>query len=240
MVSNVGIRGVLSVSKLKSFVKKEISGWKPIEVVWLGFTTVVILALSIYWRDNAIGIAAALTGVWCVVLTGKGKVSNFLFGIVNVVLYAYISYNAKYYGEVMLNILYYLPCSVIGIVMWGKHMDEDSGEVTKKKLSLKGAMVVYPLTAIGVVVYGLILRTMGGTLPFVDSTSTVLSVVAQILCLKRFAEQWILWIVIDAVTVVMWAYNYATAGESIATLLMWVIYLLNAIFMYVKWRKDVK
>ncbi len=228
------------MNKIKSFIKTELSGWKPLEVVWLGVATAVILGLSIYWKDTAVGIVCSLTGVWCVVLTGKGKVSNFLFGIVNVILYAYISFGAKYYGEVMLNLLYYLPCSFIGLFIWGKNVDEDSGEVTKKSLSLKGALITYPLTALGVVGYGFILKAMGGTLPFVDSISTVLSVVAQILCLKRFAEQWILWIVIDAVTVVMWVYNYMNGGESIATLLMWVVYLINAVIMYIRWRKDVK
>lgn len=228
------------MTKLRSFLKTELSGWKPLEAVWLVITTVVILSLSIYWKDTAVGIISALTGVWCVVLTGKGKVSNFLFGIVNVILYAYISFGAKYYGEVMLNILYYLPCSVIGLFVWGKHMDSESGEVTKSSLGLKGSLVLYPATAAGVIAYGFILKAMGGTLPFIDSISTVLSVVAQILCLKRLAEQWIMWIVIDAVTVAMWTYNYINGGESIATLLMWLIYLLNAIFMYIKWHKDVK
>lgn len=228
------------MNKIKSFIKTELSGWKPFEVIWLLVATAVILGLSIYWKDTAAGIICSLTGVWCVVLTGKGKVSNFLFGIVNVILYAYISYGAKYYGEVMLNILYYLPCSVIGLFMWGKNVDEESGEVVKKSLSVKESLIVYPLTALGVVGYGFILKAMGGTLPFIDSISTVLSVVAQILCLKRFAEQWILWIVIDAVTVVMWVYNYMNGGESIATLLMWIVYLVNAVIMYIKWRKDVK
>ena len=228
------------MNKLKTFIKTEVSGWRAIEVAWLAIATSVILGLSIYWQDTAIGIISALSGVWCVVLTGKGKVSNFLFGIVNVVLYAYISFGAKYYGEVMLNLLYYLPCSVIGLFVWGKHVDRESGEVTKDSLGIRGAMVVYPLTAAGVIAYGFVLKAMGGTLPFVDSISTVLSVVAQILCLRRLAEQWIMWIVIDAVTVVMWAYNYAMGGDDIATLLMWIVYLLNAIFMYIKWRKDVK
>ena len=228
------------MKQLKSFLKTELTGWKPLEVAWLLATTAVILGLSIYWKDTAPGIIAALSGVWCVVLTGKGKVSNFLFGIVNVVFYAYISYQAKFYGEVMLNMLYYLPCSVIGLFVWGKNVDEKSGEVAKKSLSVKGSLIVYPLAAVGVVAYGFVLKALGGTLPFVDSMSTVLSVTAQILCLKRLAEQWVMWIVIDAVTVVMWAYHYAQGGESMATLLMWAVYLLNAIFMYVKWRKDVK
>lgn len=228
------------MNKLKSFIKTELSGWKTIEVAWLLIATAVILGVSIYWKDTAAGIIAALTGVWCVVLTGKGKVSNFLFGIINVIFYAYISYQAKYYGEVMLNLLYYLPCSVIGLFVWKKNVDDESGEVAKKSLGLKGAFVVYPLTAVGVIAYGFVLNAMGGTLPFVDSMSTVLSVVAQILCLKRLAEQWIMWIVIDAVTIGMWLYNYLNGGESLATMMMWVVYLLNAIFMYIKWRKDVK
>ncbi len=226
--------------RIKSFMKTELSGWKPIEVAWLGIATAVILGLSIYWKDTFVGIASALTGVWCVVLTGKGKVSNFLFGIVNVILYAYISFSARYYGEVMLNLLYYLPCSVIGLFIWGRHVDTESGEVVKTSLSVKGSLIVYSITAAGVVLYGFVLKAMGGMLPFVDSISTVLSVVAQILCLKRLAEQWIMWIIIDAVTVVMWAYNYVNSGESIATLMMWSVYLLNAVFMYVKWRKGVK
>lgn len=228
------------MKKLKSFVKTELSGWKPFEVVWLAIATAVILGVSIYWKDTTTGIICSLTGVWCVVLTGKGKVSNFLFGIVNVVLYAYISYQAKFYGEVMLNVLYYLPCSVIGLFVWGKNVDQESGEVTKKSLSIKGSLIVYPLTAAGVVAYGFILKAMGGTLPFVDSMSTVLSVVAQILCLKRLAEQWIMWIVIDVVTVGMWLYNYINGGESIATMMMWAVYLINAIVMFVKWRRDVR
>jgi nicotinamide mononucleotide transporter len=228
------------VNKLKSLVKTELSGWKPIEVAWLAIATAVILGVSLYWKDTAAGVICSLTGVWCVVLTGKGKVSNFAFGIVNVVLYAYISYQAKFYGEVMLNTLYYLPCSVIGLFVWGKNVDQESGEVTKKTLSVKRSLLVYALTAAGVVAYGFVLKAMGGTLPFVDSMSTVLSVVAQILCLKRLAEQWIMWIVIDTVTVGMWLYNYLNGGESIATMMMWAVYLLNAIFMYVKWRRDVK
>lgn len=228
------------MNKLKSFVKMELSGWKPLEIAWLAIATAVILGVSIYWQDTAVGIICSLTGVWCVVLTGKGKVSNFLFGIVNVTLYAYVSYRAKFYGEVMLNVLYYLPCSFLGLFVWGKNIDEGSGEVIKKSLSLKGSLIVYPLTAAGVVVYGFILKAMGGTLPFVDSMSTVLSVTAQILCLKRLAEQWIMWIVIDVVTVIMWLYNYLNGGESIATMMMWAIYLINAVIMFVKWRRGVK
>ena len=81
---------------------------------------------------------------------------------------------------------------------------------------------------------------MGGNLPFVDSMSTVISVVAQILATKRLVEQWVLWIVVDIVTVFMWAVNFINGGETISTLAMWSIYLINAFIMFARWNKEAK
>lgn len=225
---------------LKSYVKSELMGWKPLDIAWLCIATAVILGLSIYWKDNWISLIAGLTGVWCVILTGKGKRSSFLIGLVNTVLYAWIAYGAKYYGEVMLNMLYYVPAGVIGWSAWKKHMNEETGEVDKSRLSMKNSIVVYGLTAVAIFLYGLVLKALGGNLPYVDSMSTVVSITAQILSIKRLTEQWILWIVVDTVTVVMWAVNFARGGETIATLAMWSIYLLNAVFMLIKWNRESK
>ena len=226
------------MDKLRKFIKSELTGWKLWEVLWLLLATGVILGLSVYWGENAIGLIMALTGVWCVILTGKGKRSSFLFGFVNAALYAYVAFGAKYYGEVMLNALYYLPMSVVGWLAWKKHMDDDTGEVVKKRLSLKKGLLTYAITGIAIAVYGLILSALGGSLPYVDSMSTVVSVVAQILSIWRLMEQWVLWIVVDVVTVIMWAVDFAKGGETVATLAMWAIYLVNAIIMFVRWYRE--
>lgn len=226
--------------KMQKYVKSELTGWKKMEVAWLAIASAVILALSIYWKDSMIGIMSALTGVWCVILTGKGKRSSFIFGTVNVLFYAYIAFGAKYYGEVMLNLIYYFPMNFVGWFAWNKHMNEENGEVIKSSLPRKKGIFLYVCTAVAIFLYGLVLRALNGNLPFVDSMSTVVSVVAQILSVKRLTEQWVLWIVVDVVTVIMWAVNFANGGESIATLLMWSIYLLNAIIMYIRWKREVK
>lgn len=225
---------------LKKYLKSELSGWKAIDVIWLAAASMIILILSLYWKDNAIGITSALTGVWCVILTGKGKRSSFIFGTINVLLYAYIALGAKYFGEVMLNLIYYFPMNFVGWFVWKKHMNDETGEVEKKSLSLRNGVFLYAGTAVLIFLYGLFLKHLNGNLPFVDSMSTVVSVVAQILSVGRLMEQWILWIVVDIVTVIMWGINFSKGGESIATLLMWSVYLLNAIFMYIRWNREVK
>ena len=227
-------------NSLKAFLIFEVTGWKPLELLWLGVATAVILGVAVYGRDNWISIVAALTGVWCVILTGKGKRSSFIFGVVNVVFYAWLAFMVPYYGEVMLNLLYYLPMNFVGFIAWRKHMNKESGEVIKQRLPLKKGVLVYAATAAAIGAYGFVLQLMGGKLPYIDSMSTVVSVVAQVLSIKRLTEQWVLWIVVDVVTVIMWLVNFLQGGETLATLAMWSVYLINAIIMFIKWNREAK
>ena len=228
------------MDKIKDILKRELKNWKTWEIIWLIVATAVILGVSVYWKDSLIAVFAALTGIWCVILTGKGKLSSFWIGTINTVLYAIIAWQARYWGEVMLNLIYYVPMNFVGIYMWSKHMDKETEEVVKKRLSLKNSIIAYTLVIVGTIGYGVLLKIMNGTLPFVDSMSTIFSVFAQYLCVKRYMEQWVLWIVVDVVTVIMWIYAFVNGTGDMATILMWSIYLLNAFFMLIKWGKNTK
>lgn len=228
------------MNNVTKFLKNEFCGWRKWEVFWILFANFVILAVSVYLNDTAVGIIASMTGVTCVILTGMGKISNYIFGTINVLLYAYVAWNAKYYGDVMLNLLYYFPTNIIGWFVWKKNIDEENKEVYKRKMSVKQEIFVGILSVVGIFAYGFILRLLGGNLPIVDSMSTVLSVVAQILLIKRYMEQWIIWIVVDIVSVIMWIAAFFNGGESVAVLMMWSVYLANAVIMFVKWFRDVK
>lgn len=228
------------MNKLKEVLRKEFIGWKKWEILWIAIATAVVLGVSIYWKDTAIGIFAALTGIWCVILTGKGKLSSFWFGTINTVLYAIVAWKARYWGEVMLNLIYYVPMNFVGMYMWSKNINEETEEVIKKRLSFKGSIIAYFCVAAGTVGYGFILKLIDGTLPFIDAMSTVFSIFAQILCVKRYMEQWVLWVIVDVVTVIMWVYAFINGTGDMATVLMWSVYLVNAIIMLVKWNKDTK
>lgn len=226
------------MNKVTAVIKNELEGWKLWEILWLATSCIVITALSIYWKDTAMGIVSAATGVACVVCTGKGKLSAYFFGIINTLLYAIIAYQQKYYGEVMLNALYYFPMQFYGIYVWNRHMNKETHEVEKRKMEPQKLVLMLAVVAAGTVVYGLVLRGMGGELPFVDALSTVISVVAMVISIRMYMEQWLLWIIVDVVTVIMWAVAFIKGGDSIATLLMWIVYLGNAFIMFYKWKRE--
>lgn len=187
---------------------------------------------------DVVGSAASIAGVLCVVLVAKGSIWNYLFGIVNVSLYAYISYNAALYGDAALNALYYVPMQFIGWWQWRKRgaalsSDEASDEgvqVKARRFTWRQRVILALGCVAAVVAGGFILRHFGDPQPFKDSTTTVLSIVAQALMALAFMEQWALWIITNVVSVVMWCIC-VSRGEAHAAVMviMWVFYLLNSI-----------
>ena len=118
--------------------------------------------------------------------------------------------------------------------------NKETGEVDKRHLNNKKRLIIALGSIVAIGIYGVILKYMGGNLPYIDSLTTILSITAQILTLYRVAEQWILWMVVNAATIFMWGVNFAQGNENIAVLLMWMVYFLNAVFMYYRWSKEAK
>jgi nicotinamide mononucleotide transporter len=140
----------------------------------------------------------------------------------------------------MLNALYYVPMQFAGVWIWSKHMDNKTKEVKKQHMSWAGRIVCAGGIAIGTWVYGMLLASMGDPMPYVDAFTTVTSVVAMVLSVQMLAEQWWIWVIVNIMSVYMWACNFATGQENIATLLMWIVYLGNSVVMLIKWEKEAR
>lgn len=187
---------------------------------------------------DVLGSLAGITGVLCVVLVAKGSIWNYAFGLVNVSLYALISYKAALYGDAALNAFYYLPMQFIGWWQWRKRgaalSDAESGgngvQVKARRFSWTQRAWLALGCGISILAVGFILRHLGDPQPFKDSTTTVLSIVAQALMALAFMEQWCLWIITNIVSVIMWCVC-VTRGEAHAgvMVIMWAFYLLNSL-----------
>ena len=99
---------------------------------------------------------------------------------------AIIAYKAKFYGEVMLNAFYYFPMQFYGIYVWSKHMNTETHEVEKREMKRKGKILLGLCVAGATIVYGFVLKILGGSLPFIDALSTVVSDIAMIISIKMY------------------------------------------------------
>ena len=215
--------------------------WTWFERIWLLLFSIVNVFLYLKWDSGLIGLISAMSGMLCVVLVAKGKISNFVFGIVNTATYAYISYGYGLYGESMLNALFYLPTQFIGLWMWQRHRsvnkvrDED---IEIKRLSVKGWAVVIASVVVGAYAYMHVLMALDAQQVRIDSVAVVMSVVAQILLTLRYAEQWVLWILVNLLSIVLWVVTLSQSGGSDYTMpVMWTAFLINSIYGWINWLK---
>ena len=226
------------MTMIKEFLMHELTGGRPWEVLWLLFSIAVIVALSLYWNDSLMGIVSAASGITYVVCAGKGKLSAYLFGIVNCVLYSIISFEATLYGETILNAGYYLPMMFVGFAVWRRNMDTATGEVTKRRMTWHGRTVGVAVIAVLTYLFGMVLAWLGDAMPFIDAFTTVASVVAMIATVKRYSEQWWIWFFVNIFSVYMWCCDFAAGSDNIATLAMWIVYLMNAVIMLIRWERE--
>ncbi|MDS8044033.1 nicotinamide riboside transporter PnuC, partial [Streptococcus pneumoniae] len=64
-----------------------------------------------------IGMICSLTGIICVIFVSEGRASNYLFGLINSVIYLILALQKGFYGEV-LTTLYFTVMQPIGLLVW--------------------------------------------------------------------------------------------------------------------------
>jgi nicotinamide mononucleotide transporter len=219
-------------------VFSKINTLRPFDWFLISGVVVANLFYSFLEKDlDVTGSIAAVTGVVCVVLVARGNIFNYVFGVINVSLYAWISFKAGLYGDAALNFLYYLPMQFIGWYSWaGKRVNEESATVVTKIMSFRQRGLLLLVSVSLTVSVAWILYLFSDPQPLKDASTTVLSVIAMFLMVRRFMEQWMLWVVVNIISIVMWSIAF-TKGEahSVLMIVMWVFYLLNSINGWITW-----
>ncbi len=221
--------------------KKQFQGWSVFEKCLITVMLLGLMYTSYVWQDNIVGIICTIAGVLCVVLVSKGNIWNYFWGVINVALYAYIAYNAGYGGDFVLNAFYYLPMNFVGLYYWRKNYGNENEEVVDvQKMTVLNIVLTVVLLFIATYLIGRFMPFINSLLgmesnpsPFVDAFTSAGSVIAMYLMVRRYASQWLMWIIINVLSIYMWTFVMVDYTMTI----MWSAYLLNAIYGYYNWKK---
>lgn len=223
----------MNVTHFTQQLKQEfLSGWKPFEVVWLFLFIAAQIGTYIYYPDSALGMIAGISGIICNVFISKGKISNYFFGLIFAYSYFYVAWGANYLGEMNTTLYVYIPAQFIGYFLWRQNMQQagSSDAVIAKSLSPKGWAMMVAFMAIGTLLFMQALNAAGGSSTGLDGLTTIIVVTAQTLMLLRYREQWLLWIVLNVLSIILWA-------ENPSMYIMYAAYLLNSVYGYYNWTK---
>lgn len=223
----------MNYNQLLEQTKQELfGGWKPFEAAWLLIFIAAQIGIYIYNPDSILGMVSGVSGIICNVFVSKGKISNYFFGLIFAYTYFYISLGANFLGEMNTTLYVYIPAQFIGYFLWKANMqkEQNSDAVIAKALTVKGWIGLLAFLIIGTLLFVEILNYYGGSSTGLDGLSTIIVVAAQVLMVLRYREQWLLWIVLNIISIALWA-------ENTAMYVMYSAYLLNSLYGYYNWSK---
>ena len=117
---------------------------------------------------------------------------------------------------------------------------ESSTQVQPRRLNPSMRLFIGIATLLTTLGYGYFLHRLNGQNPYIDSISTILSIVAMVLMVKAYSEQWALWICVNAVTVALWLMLvFRQEPHAVVMVMMWSVYLVNSIYGWMRWTKKI-
>ena len=191
----------------------------------------VLAALVAGLAANPLETVAAGFGIVSVWLSTREHVASWPTGMVNVALYFLVFHGAKLYADMWLQAIYF-ALSVYGWYEW-KYGGEQRSALRVSRATARHWTVVAVVGTVGSAALGhFFARRTDAAMPYLDSTLSVVSLLAQWMMTRKLVENWAVWVALDLVYVAMFLSRglYPTA-------LQYAVFLGLAAKGFFDWRR---
>ena len=193
------------------------------------------------YRMSLLELLAVLTGLAAVWLAARANILTWLFALVNAVLFFILFYQVNLYSAMALQVFFF--CNALyGWYNWRQSESGDKKPVTM--LIHKQRVIWLAVIMLGAMALGTVMSRIHLWLPdlfperatflYTDAMIAVMSIAASVLLAKLRLENWILWILVNLMSVAM----YAMKGVMLVSL-QYVIFLFMASYGFVEWKRKV-
>ena len=177
-------------------------------------------------------ITAVLFGIISVLFARKNNILVYPTGLISTLIFIYILYNFKLYGEFIINI-YYSVMSILGWYLWSRRNNDQEefpiSIMNSKEYKISGLIFTVTLLFIALVYH--FFDKFTDLTAYVDAFTTALFFVGMWLMAKRKIENWIVWIIADIISVPLYFYKGLTVSS-----LQFIVFTIIAILGYIEWK----
>ncbi len=183
--------------------------------------------------ENSVEIIGTLSGL--LFLYFEIKQSKWLWpvGLFSSLMYIYVFFISKFYADMGLQ-FYYVFISIYGWFRWSAVKKSTKKELPVVNLSM--SLFIKLLLAsllIYLAISFILVNFTDSPLPYWDSFTTALSIVATWMLARKILQQWLLWVAVNFVSMCLYFYK-----ELYPTVILFAIYTVLAFYGYYKWKKD--
>lgn len=178
-------------------------------------------------------IVGTLLGLFYLWLEYKANIWVWVIGAIMPMVHGMLYLKAGIYADAAMQ-LYYVAAGIYGLVVWRRNRKDTKRGAIKHTPYGWIVPLVGCYALLHVAIYFVLTEFTDSRVPLFDSMSTALSIVAMWMLSRKLVEQWLVWLVVDMISVGLYLYKGIplTAG-------LYVIYCVLAVAGYLRWRRSV-
>lgn len=190
------------------------------------------------WNEHGLlilDIIGTLIGLWYLWLEYRASITLWIVGIIMPTVYLFTYYKAGLYADFGLQV-YYLIATAYGWLVWksGRKQQNEDTPITHISRNMFIVCTLLFLVLWGFI-YEILIRFTDSNVPVCDAFINALSIIALWLLAHKRLEQWLVWMIVDITSCILYIYKDIpfTAG-------LYGLYAVIAIFGYKKWKQLMK
>lgn len=205
----------------------------------LWIVSVLVVSISFMTAGNVsyLTLIASLTGVTALVFVSKGDVAGQVLTVLFSLLYAVISYQFRYFGEMITYLGMSAPIAAMSVVSWLRNPYQDTAEVKVHRLNRGQFVRLVVFTAFVTWGFYYILAAFGTNNLFMSTVSIATSFSASYLMLYRSPWYALAYAGNDIVLIVLWVLATLADRSFLPMIVCFVMFFFNDIYGFLNWRK---
>ena len=185
--------------------------------------------------DKIIEVVGFVMGLFYLYWEYKADAKMWIASMISPAIGMVLYFSKGIYADSAMNI-YYMLIGIYGYWNWTRKRGTTKKTLPISRVPMRTAAVLaLVMLALWAFISQILINFTDSTIPYLDAFTTAMAIVASWMGAKKYCEQWLLWIVIDAVTVPMQIYK-----GLIFYPILFSIYTIVAVFGYRNWLRMMK
>lgn len=182
--------------------------------------------------EHWVELIGALLGLVFVLLEIKQHILLWPVGIATSIFYIFVFFSARFYADMALQ-FYYVGVSIYGWFWWLRGSQKNNIEIPVTHIPPQIVLVLAVITLVLFVCMAFVLQTYTDSpVPVGDAFTTALSITATWMLARKYLEQWLVWIVVNGVSLGLYVYK-----ELYPTSVLFFVYFILAFIGYYNWKR---
>ena len=203
----------------------------------MGSLAIVILSNLLSTDIDVLTLVSACVGITSLIFAAKGNVWAQILMVIFSILYGLISWQFRYWGEMITYIGMTMPMAVWSTITWIKNPSESGQEVAIQKLTRKHVEGIAAAGVLVTAVFYMILKALDTPNILFSTISITTSFLAASLTMLRSSYYALGYASNDIILIIMWVLASIENPAYIPVVVNFIIFFFNDMYGFVSWKR---